>query len=64
MVSLPRGLRRHRACDGAPTGITDNSGIPDAITGLTTIVPFNDLAASSRARAHPGEVAGMILEPT
>jgi glutamate-1-semialdehyde 2,1-aminomutase len=48
----------------APTGITDNSGIPDAITGLTTIVPFNDLAAVEAALSrHPGEVAGMILEP-
>jgi glutamate-1-semialdehyde 2,1-aminomutase len=50
--------------DDAPIGITDNSGIPDAITGLTTIVPFNDLAAVEAALArHPGEVAGMILEP-
>ena len=35
--------------DDAPIGITDNSGIPDAITGLTTIVPFNDLAAVEAA---------------
>ena len=33
----------------APVGITDNSGIPDAITGLTTIVPFNDLVAVEAA---------------
>ena len=43
----------------APIGITDNGGIPDAITGLTTIVPFNDLEAVRRAlETHPGEVAG------
>ena len=48
----------------APIGITDNGGIPDAITGLTTVVPFNDVAAVRRAlEAHPGEVAGMIVEP-
>ena len=33
----------------APLGITDNSGIPDAFTALTTIVPFNDLDAVRRA---------------
>src|SRR3954453_10208407 len=48
----------------APVGVPDNSGIPDAITGLTTIVPFNDLEAVQAAFArHPGEIAGMILEP-
>ena len=37
----------------APIGITDNTGIPDAITGLTTIVPFNDLGGRrARARAR------------
>ena len=31
---------------------------------LVTVVPFNDLAAVERALAeHPGEIAGMILEP-
>ena len=50
--------------DDAPIGITDNSGIPDAITGLTTIVPFNNLAAVEAALTRfPGEVAGMIVEP-
>jgi glutamate-1-semialdehyde 2,1-aminomutase len=50
--------------DDAPLGVTDNSGIPDAITALTTIVPFNDLDAVQRVlEAHPGEVAGMIVEP-
>jgi glutamate-1-semialdehyde 2,1-aminomutase len=48
----------------APIGITDNGGIPDAITGLTTIVPFNDLEAVRHSlETHPGEVAGMIVEP-
>jgi glutamate-1-semialdehyde 2,1-aminomutase len=50
--------------DDAPVGVPDNSGIPDAVTGLTTIVPFNNLPAVEAALArHPGEVAGMIVEP-
>ena len=48
----------------APTGVPDNSGIPDAMTGLTTIVPFNNLPAVEAALArYPGEIAGMIVEP-
>ncbi|WP_432476452.1 aspartate aminotransferase family protein [Nocardioides sp. GXQ0305] len=48
----------------APYGVASNSGIPDGITGLVTVVPFNDLAAVEAAlERHPGEVAGMIVEP-
>src|SRR5262249_12390912 len=33
-------------------------------TGLTTIVPFNDLDVVRRVlESHPGQVAGMIVEP-
>ena len=47
-----------------PHDVPDNSGIPSAIMDLVTVVPFNDLAAVERALVeHPGEVAGMILEP-
>jgi glutamate-1-semialdehyde 2,1-aminomutase len=47
-----------------PQGTADNSGIPQAILDLVTVVPFNDLAAVERAlEEHPGEIAGMILEP-
>ncbi len=47
-----------------PHNVPDNSGIPNAIMDLVTIVPFNDLAAVERALVeHPDEVAGMILEP-
>jgi len=47
-----------------PRNVPDNSGIPTAITDLVTIVQFNDLAAVERVLSeHPGEVAGMILEP-
>jgi glutamate-1-semialdehyde 2,1-aminomutase len=48
----------------APTGVPENTGIPDAILDLVTVVPFNDLTAVSRAlTAYPDQVAGMILEP-
>ncbi len=48
----------------APVGVVSNSGIPEGITGLVSVVPFNDLAAVEAALdRHPGEVAGMIVEP-
>jgi glutamate-1-semialdehyde 2,1-aminomutase len=47
-----------------PRNVPDNTGIPDAIMRLVTVVPFNDLAAVERVLTdHPGQVAGMILEP-
>jgi glutamate-1-semialdehyde 2,1-aminomutase len=47
-----------------PVGVPDNTGIPQAIMNLVTVVPFNDLAAVERALLeHPDQVAGMILEP-
>ena len=40
------------------------SGIPQQMADLIRIVPFNNLAAIERVlEAHPGQVAGMILEP-
>jgi len=48
----------------APLAVPDNSGIPEAVTALTTIVPFNNLPAVEAALArHPGEIAGMLVEP-
>jgi glutamate-1-semialdehyde 2,1-aminomutase len=48
----------------APTGVPSSTGIPSAITDLVSIVPFNDVDAVERVlTAHPGEVAGMIVEP-
>lgn len=39
-------------------------GIPRVITDLVRIVPYNDLAAVERVFAdHPGQIAGMIIEP-
>jgi glutamate-1-semialdehyde 2,1-aminomutase len=48
----------------APRGVPDNTGIPQAMLDLVTVVPFNDLEAVERALAvHAGEVAGMLVEP-
>jgi glutamate-1-semialdehyde 2,1-aminomutase len=47
-----------------PSSVQASSGIPKAITDLTLIVPYNDPAQLERLFAeHPGEIAGMILEP-
>ena len=48
----------------APHNVPGNSGIPQAVVDLIVVVPFNDLGAVERALdAHPGRIAGMILEP-
>ena len=47
-----------------PASVPNATGIPRALTDLTVIVGFNDLAAVGRVLAeHEGQVAGMILEP-
>ncbi len=47
-----------------PSSVPASSGIPRAITDLTLVVPFNDLAAVARRLGeHAGQVAGMIIEP-
>ncbi len=47
-----------------PTSVSSSTGIPTAITDLTLVVGYNDLGAVERTLiAHPGQVAGMILEP-
>ena len=47
-----------------PASVPSSSGIPAAITGLTLVAQFNDLASVARLlEAHPGQVAGMIVEP-
>lgn len=48
----------------APTGVAGSTGIPQALLDLTLVVGFNDLDAVERALVnHPGQVAGMIIEP-
>src|SRR2546421_4179682 len=43
-----------------PASFPQSEGIPAAIVDLTTVVPFNDVAALEKAfAAHPGEVAAV-----
>ncbi len=47
-----------------PSSAPASSGIPRAITDLTLIATFNDLDSVARLLdEHPGQIAGMILEP-
>src|SRR5450631_3692324 len=47
-----------------PNSVPMTGGIPASTVELTTVVGFNDLASLERAFAsHPGEVAGVIVEP-
>jgi len=47
-----------------PTSVPSSTGIPAAITDLTLIATFNDLGSVARLLdEHPGQVAGMIVEP-
>lgn len=48
----------------APNSVPYCEGIPQAVVQLTSVVPFNDLPAVERVlRAHPGEVAAVVVEP-
>jgi glutamate-1-semialdehyde 2,1-aminomutase len=47
-----------------PASAPSSAGIPRALTDMTIIVSFNDLAAVDRVLTeYRGQVAGMILEP-
>jgi glutamate-1-semialdehyde 2,1-aminomutase len=47
-----------------PASAVASSGIPAEIVALTLVVPYNDLAVTERVFAeHPGQIAGMLLEP-
>ncbi|MBP8259748.1 MAG: glutamate-1-semialdehyde 2,1-aminomutase, partial [Verrucomicrobia bacterium] len=54
-----------KAGSGALTlGHPDSAGVPASFVEHTLVLPFNDLEAAQAAlAAHPGEVAGIILEP-
>jgi glutamate-1-semialdehyde 2,1-aminomutase len=48
----------------ATLGIPGSAGVPEEIAHLTLALPYNDLAAVEAAfAAHPGQIAGIILEP-
>tara|TARA_Y100000310_G_C20686193_1_gene819189 strand:- start:997 stop:2946 length:1950 start_codon:yes stop_codon:yes gene_type:complete len=41
-----------------------NKGVPDAVSDLTTMLPYDDLGAvCDYLKAHPSEVACLIMEP-
>jgi glutamate-1-semialdehyde 2,1-aminomutase len=47
-----------------PASFAQSEGIPGAVVELTTVVPFNDVAAMEKAfAAHKDEVAAVIVEP-
>jgi glutamate-1-semialdehyde 2,1-aminomutase len=47
-----------------PQGVPSSTGIPRAITDLTLVATFNDLDSVRRILdEHPGQIAGMIIEP-
>jgi glutamate-1-semialdehyde 2,1-aminomutase len=49
---------------GNPAQVPSSSGIPAAITDLTLVASFNDLASVARLLdEHKDQVAGMIVEP-
>jgi glutamate-1-semialdehyde 2,1-aminomutase len=49
----------------APSSVPQGEGIPAAIVGLTSVVPFNDLPALEKMFAiHRAQVAAVIVEPT
>lgn len=48
----------------ATLGLPDSPGVPKSTTDNTLTAPFNDLeAVKALFAAHPGEIAGVILEP-
>jgi glutamate-1-semialdehyde 2,1-aminomutase len=50
--------------EGKPAQTPSSSGIPDAFIRLTLVASFNDIDSVARLLdEHPGEIAGMIIEP-
>ncbi|MBE9030396.1 glutamate-1-semialdehyde 2,1-aminomutase [filamentous cyanobacterium LEGE 11480] len=48
----------------ATLGLPDSPGVPSSTTANTLNAPYNDLQAVRQLfEAHPGEIAGVILEP-
>ena len=47
-----------------PNQVPSSTGIPQAIIDLTLVVGYNDLGGVARLLGeHPGQIAGMIIEP-
>jgi glutamate-1-semialdehyde 2,1-aminomutase len=50
--------------EGKPAQTPASTGIPDAFIRLTLVASFNDIDSVARLLdEHPGEIAGMIIEP-
>jgi glutamate-1-semialdehyde 2,1-aminomutase len=50
--------------DGTIAPLPDSDGMPEAVSDLVVVVPFNDGAAFEKAvRAHQDELAAVIVEP-
>jgi glutamate-1-semialdehyde 2,1-aminomutase len=48
----------------SPASVPQSEGIPRALVELTSVVPFNDLdAMRAMFKAHPDEVAAVVVEP-
>jgi glutamate-1-semialdehyde 2,1-aminomutase len=48
----------------ATHGIPGSAGIPEAIAGLTIVLPFNDPTSVTQAfAAHAGRIAAVVIEP-
>jgi glutamate-1-semialdehyde 2,1-aminomutase len=47
----------------ATLGLSDCAGVPEAVAGLTAVLPYNDPAAlETWFAAHPGDTAAVIVE--
>ena len=50
--------------DGTVTPIADTDGMPDLLSDLIVVVPFNDIESFARAvRTHRDDLAAVIMEP-
>ncbi|MCX5644322.1 MAG: glutamate-1-semialdehyde 2,1-aminomutase [Phycisphaerae bacterium] len=48
----------------AEGGTTASPGVPDALAGLTVVVPYNSIEAISQAfEKHTGQIAAVLVEP-
>jgi glutamate-1-semialdehyde 2,1-aminomutase len=48
----------------AERGTPSSAGVPDAIAGLTVVIPYNDTDAAKKAfQTHKGKIAAVLVEP-
>ena len=63
MVSVEPKADRMGPAD-SPASVPQTEGIPKAVTDLTSVIAFNDLAQLENIFArYPGEIAALIVEP-